>query len=128
MFHVSTMIPASDSDVEQVERKRHLGNDVVVLVFKEGKTPFSPTVIRSHFNSVFVVVQKVQTEGPETYYQYVSSLCKLRLSYSPKLFFRLTVTSRETVEPFPPFLPVTPIYKKNRAFRDLIVSKSRFFP
>jgi len=104
MFHVSTMIPASDSDVEQVERKRHLGNDVVVLVFKEGKTPFSPTVIRSHFNSVFVVVQKVQTEGPETYYQ-------------------LTVTSRETVEPFPPFLPVTPIYKKNRAFRDLIVSK-----
>lgn len=35
----------------KVERKRHLGNDVVMLVFREGDNePFSPKCIRSQFN------------------------------------------------------------------------------
>lgn len=76
MFHVSTMIPVSESDEQQVDRKRHLGNDVVVLVFKEGNEPFSPTIIRSHFNSIFLVVQKYPTDDPDnTYYQYVLIYC-----------------------------------------------------
>lgn len=92
-----------------MERKRHLGNDVVVLVFKEGKDSFSPAVIRSHFNSVFIVVQKYLNPDDEenTYYQ-------------------LSVASREGVEPFPPFLPESPVFKKNKALRNFIVCKSRF--
>jgi len=106
MFHVSTMIPVSESDEQQVERKRHLGNDVVVLIFKEGKDPFSPTVIRSHFNSIFIVVQKYHNPEDEenTYYQ-------------------LAVASREGVEPFPPFLPECPVFKKNKALRNFLVCK-----
>ena len=33
MFHVATMIPFTAGDEQQVERKRHLGNDIVVIVF-----------------------------------------------------------------------------------------------
>jgi hypothetical protein len=41
-----------------VERKRHLGNDVVLVVFRDGgKIPFSPEHIASQFNHVFCVVQ-----------------------------------------------------------------------
>jgi hypothetical protein len=58
MFHVSTMIPFTPHDVQQVERKRHLGNDVVVIVFKEGNTPFNPCLIRSHFNRKWLFVQR----------------------------------------------------------------------
>ncbi len=75
MFHVSTLLqyfPADPQQVmqqagvplflprplrvshsqNQVERKRHLGNDVVLIVFRERgqNAPFNPRVIRSQFN------------------------------------------------------------------------------
>lgn len=51
MFHVSTYLPYTPLDPQQVERKRHIGNDVVLIVFKEGDEPFVPTKITSNFNS-----------------------------------------------------------------------------
>lgn len=36
MFHVSTYIPYYSKDQQQVERKRHIGNDVVVIIFRDG--------------------------------------------------------------------------------------------
>jgi RAP1 GTPase activating protein 1 len=50
MYHVSTLLPHSKKDVQQLERKRHLGNDVVVIVFQAGDTIFDPTCIASEFN------------------------------------------------------------------------------
>jgi hypothetical protein len=50
-FHVSTLIPHSATDTQQIRRKRHLGNDNVLIVWKEGKQLFNPAAIRSHFNS-----------------------------------------------------------------------------
>lgn len=31
MFHVSTLLPHSDRDSQQIERKRHIGNDRVTI-------------------------------------------------------------------------------------------------
>lgn len=51
MFHVSTMLPYFPKDEQQVERKRHLGNDVVVIIFKESADDsFSPQNMASQFN------------------------------------------------------------------------------
>jgi len=51
MFHVSTLLPFFPDDPQQVERKRHLGNDVVLIIFREEPNePFSPLTIRSQFN------------------------------------------------------------------------------
>lgn len=38
-----------------MERKRHLGNDVVLIIFRErgNNTPFNPKVIRSQFNRTY---------------------------------------------------------------------------
>ena len=69
MFHVSTLLPYVGNDDQQLERKRHLGNDVVLIIFKEGNTPFSPKIIRSHFNCIFLVVQKVPSLDSITSYQ-----------------------------------------------------------
>ncbi|KAL7980959.1 hypothetical protein Chor_002113 [Crotalus horridus] len=52
MFHVSTMLPYSKENKQQVERKRHIGNDIVTIVFQEGEAAspaFKPSMIRSHF-------------------------------------------------------------------------------
>lgn len=50
MFHVSTMLPFNPNDEQQVCKKRHIGNDVVVIIFKENNIPFDPLCIRSQFN------------------------------------------------------------------------------
>ena len=42
----------------QLLRKRHIGNDIVTVIFQEpGAEPFSPKNIRSHFQHVFIVVR-----------------------------------------------------------------------
>ncbi|KAF3849304.1 hypothetical protein F7725_015801 [Dissostichus mawsoni] len=55
MFHVSTMLPYSKENKQQVERKRHIGNDIVTIVFQEGddaSSSFKPSMIRSHFTRI----------------------------------------------------------------------------
>ncbi|KAK7902214.1 hypothetical protein WMY93_018983, partial [Mugilogobius chulae] len=58
MFHVSTMLPYTPNNRQQLLRKRHIGNDIVTIVFQEpGALPFTPKNIRSHFQHVFVIVK-----------------------------------------------------------------------
>jgi len=69
MFHVSTMLPYSETDAQQLERKRHLGNDIVVIVFLEGEgvVPYDPNVLKSEFNHAFVIVQPLGRGGEQLY-------------------------------------------------------------
>jgi hypothetical protein len=71
MFHVSTMLPFTPDDPQQIERKRHIGNDIVVIIFQEGTTPFYPGCIRSYFNHVFFVIRKELSETGKTMYRCV---------------------------------------------------------
>ncbi|KAJ8378837.1 hypothetical protein AAFF_G00234060 [Aldrovandia affinis] len=58
MFHVSTLLPYTPNNRQQLLRKRHIGNDIVTIVFQEpGALPFTPKNIRSHFQHVFVIVK-----------------------------------------------------------------------
>ena len=44
----------------QLQRKRHIGNDIVCVVFLEASdTNFSPACIKSHFLHTFIVVRSV---------------------------------------------------------------------
>ena len=54
MFHVSTLLPYSATDKQQLARKRHIGNDICTVIFVDEEasstTPsFSPAAISSHF-------------------------------------------------------------------------------
>lgn len=55
MFHVSTLLKFTAGDEQQVERKRYLGNDVVVIIFRDGAEgeeicPIDPSAFHSQFN------------------------------------------------------------------------------
>lgn len=64
MFHVATLLPHSEDDEQQLAKKRHIGNDVVVVVFHEDERPFDPSAFVSQFNHIFVVVAKAgQQDG-----------------------------------------------------------------
>jgi len=50
MFHVSTMLPYVATDPQQLSRKRHIGNDIVTIIFvDEPDFKFNPTSVVSHF-------------------------------------------------------------------------------
>ncbi|NXU97628.1 SIPA1 protein, partial [Cettia cetti] len=69
MFHVSTMLPFTPRNPQQLLRKRHIGNDIVTIVFQEpGARPFSPRALRSHFQHVFLVVRVHEPCTPKTTY------------------------------------------------------------
>ncbi|XP_031567851.1 rap1 GTPase-activating protein 1-like [Actinia tenebrosa] len=104
MFHVSTLLPFSNGDSQQVQRKRHIGNDIVSIVFQDENTPFSPMSIRSHFLHVFIVVQVEEPNTPNTRY-------------------KVSVTAREDVPPFGPKLPNPAVFKKGPEFRKFLLTK-----
>lgn len=86
MYHVSTMLPYVATDEQKLERKRHLGNDVAMIVYKEGNQKFDPTCIHSMFNHIFIVVQKDDNSD-----KYRFDINHLFLSFSFKyLFFFLS--------------------------------------
>ena len=68
LFHVASLLPYSPGDAQQLQRKRHIGNDIVAIVFQEEPTPFSPDMIASHFLHAFVVVQPVEPCTPNARY------------------------------------------------------------
>lgn len=58
MFHVSTQLPYEKHDSQKLQRKRHIGNDIVCVVFLEAdNTTFSPACIKSHFLHTFILVR-----------------------------------------------------------------------
>nr|AAL02129.1 serine-rich synapse associated protein SERSAP1 [Rattus norvegicus] len=105
MFHVSTMLPYTPNNKQQLLRKRHIGNDIVTIVFQEpGAQPFSPKNIRSHFQHVFVIVR---AHNPCT-----ESVC-----------YSVAVTRSRDVPSFGPPIPKGVTFPKSNVFRDFLLAK-----
>ncbi|XP_077361579.1 rap1 GTPase-activating protein 2-like isoform X3 [Festucalex cinctus] len=104
MFHVSTKLPFTEGDTQQLQRKRHIGNDIVAVVFQEEATPFVPDMIASNFLHAFVLVQ-------------AEDACSHNTSY------KVSVTAREDVPPFGPPLPNPAVFKKGPEFREFLLTK-----
>ncbi|XP_069682783.1 rap1 GTPase-activating protein 1 isoform X2 [Periplaneta americana] len=104
IFHVSTLLPYRDSDPQQLQRKRHIGNDIVAIVFQESNTPFSPDMIASHFLHAFIVVQVLDPNSPNTRY-------------------KVSVTARDDVPFFGPTLPSPAVFKKGPEFKEFLLTK-----
>eukprot|EP01102_Stenamoeba_stenopodia_P009589 TRINITY_DN283_c0_g4_i2.p1 TRINITY_DN283_c0_g4~~TRINITY_DN283_c0_g4_i2.p1 ORF type:complete len:1041 (+),score=351.25 TRINITY_DN283_c0_g4_i2:113-3235(+) len=106
MFHVAPFLPYSKTNSQQIERKRHIGNDVVVVVFQESdKKPYCPKTISSHVNHVIVVIRPIKDND--------------------KTKYKMAVSVKQGMQPFSPILgpSLDTIYEKNDVFKDLFFSK-----
>ncbi|KAL8581857.1 hypothetical protein ACOMHN_010231 [Nucella lapillus] len=103
MFHVSTLLPHSSGDPQQLQKKRHIGNDIVAVVFQEENTPFMPNVIASHFLHCYIVIQPVNPNTDHTTY-------------------RVCVAARQDVPPFGPSLDIS-VFSKGAELRDFVLTK-----
>lgn len=85
------------SHLLQLLRKRHIGNDIVTVIFQDpGCEPFSPRCIRSQFQHIFIVVR---VEDPCTFatkYRYMSTL-NLLIQYTCTCTSMYTYTHACTV-------------------------------
>ncbi|KAI4814513.1 hypothetical protein KUCAC02_003705 [Chaenocephalus aceratus] len=106
MFHVSTMLPYTSNNTQQLLRKRHVGNDIVTIVFQEpGALPFTPKTIRSHFQHVFIIIQVHEPCTDNTYY-------------------RVAVTRSKDMPLFGPLFPKGARFPRSSAFRDFLLAKA----
>lgn len=104
MFHVAPLLPHTAGDAQQLQRKRHVGNDIVAIVFQEKITPFTPDMIASHFLHAFIVVTHLESVGGETRY-------------------KVAVTARDDVPFFGPTLPQPSIFRKGNEFKEFLLTK-----
>ncbi|KAL7749241.1 hypothetical protein RI367_005393 [Sorochytrium milnesiophthora] len=99
MFHVSTMLPHNPADLQQLEKKRHIGNDIVVIIFQDSNTPFQLSTLTSKQNHVVVLVQPDNGR------------------------YRVAVCGKNGVPAFQPDLPDPPIFNKDPVGRDFFLHK-----
>ncbi|NXS58252.1 SI1L3 protein, partial [Brachypteracias leptosomus] len=105
MFHVSTMLPYTPNNRQQLLRKRHIGNDIVTIIFQEpGALPFTPQNIRSHFQHVFIIVR--------AHHPCTDNVC-----------YSVAVTRSKDVPPFGPPIPLGVTFRKSETFRDFLLAK-----
>ncbi|XP_063244415.1 rap1 GTPase-activating protein 1 isoform X9 [Bacillus rossius redtenbacheri] len=104
IFHVSTLLPFTDHDPQQLQRKRHIGNDIVAIVFQETNTPFCPDMIASHFLHAYIVVQVLDPNSSNTRY-------------------KVSVTARDDVPFFGPTLPSPAIFTKGPELKQFLLTK-----
>ncbi|XP_051895143.1 rap1 GTPase-activating protein 1 isoform X2 [Pristis pectinata] len=104
MFHVSTKLPYTEGDAQQLQRKRHIGNDIVAIVFQDENTPFVPDMIASNFLHAYVVVQ-------------------VQYPCSDNTLYKVSVTARDDVPFFGPTLPDPAVFKKGPEFQEFLLTK-----
>eukprot|EP00040_Diaphanoeca_grandis_P035893 m.226809 g.226809 ORF g.226809 m.226809 type:complete len:906 (-) comp33502_c0_seq2:307-3024(-) len=108
VFHVSTLLPWSSTNPQQVERKRHLGNNVCNIIFLEDaedveedqETPFLVDKFASQFTHIFAVVWP-KKDGR----------------------YKLKVFTKNTVPEYGPPLPNPAIFENLEELRHFLIVK-----
>ncbi|KAI8971612.1 hypothetical protein BDF20DRAFT_688664 [Mycotypha africana] len=105
VFHVAPMMPSQMNDRQQVLRKKHIGNDIVCIIFLEGsgKQKFNPEAIRSQFLHVYIIVRPETSGG--------------------RKFWRVEVVRKSGIKDFGPPLPSPPVFYDDATLKDYLTVK-----
>ncbi|KAI8875458.1 hypothetical protein K501DRAFT_289358 [Backusella circina FSU 941] len=104
MYHVASLMPSRQNDAQQVHRKRYIGNDIVCIVFIEGKNQkFDPESIRSQFLHVFILIYLEQNDE--------------------QAIWRVEVVHDKNVAEFGPPIPSPPLFYNEHELGDFLILK-----
>ncbi|XP_028709750.1 tuberin isoform X12 [Peromyscus leucopus] len=56
VFHIATLMPTKDVDKHRCDKKRHLGNDFVSIIYNDSGEDFKLGTIKGQFNFVHVII------------------------------------------------------------------------
>ncbi|KNC53931.1 uncharacterized protein AMSG_12276 [Thecamonas trahens ATCC 50062] len=103
MFHVSTELQYDETDEQRIQRKRFIGNDIVVVVFVEDEhTLFSGSALTSEYTNVLLVVSPITYQGAA--------------------YYRVAVARNKGVPAFGP--PAAALYPRNAGFAAFLLTKA----
>lgn len=106
MFHVPTLMPNTGEDNKYLGKKRHVGNDVLCVVFTDQpETSFSPLWIKSQFLYAYILVQV------------------LPASTDHRMKFKVSVICRQEVPWFGPRLSHDGTFNEGDVFREWLLKK-----
>lgn len=138
-FHVSTLLPFAGNDPQQIQRKRHIGNDIVTLVIAEGNCDVNRSSFRSHFLHVLVIVQVYPNDFSQLSSHMRLASAKTGSGGSPELtersvqdsilaraldrrfVYRVTVLRNRDVPSFGPELPNPAVFTSASEFRGWLI-------
>lgn len=102
MFHISTLLPWTRNDPQQIERKKHIGNDIVIIIFQDkgSEDLWSPSLLSSKFPHIYAVVR-----------------CEDDHKY------RIALNIKDKVNRFGPPLPHPPVFTDPILFRNFLIAK-----
>ncbi|ELP91369.1 rap GTPase-activating protein, putative [Entamoeba invadens IP1] len=108
MFHVATMLQHVEEDPQHLDKKRHIGNDVVVIIFKESNGKKDDEIdlnsFVTQFNHVFIIVTPTIVKG------------------SP--FYKVCVCCKSAVQAFLPRFPPEKLFKRDEVFKEWLLCKA----
>jgi len=104
MFHVCTYLPFSPDDKQQLERKRHIGNDIVVIVFLENpEVSFVPKILISEMTNVICVISPENSTEVKRY--------------------RCAFAYKNGISISSPYLPYPGVFNIDNDFRNFLLTK-----
>eukprot|EP00009_Paramoeba_aestuarina_P004286 CAMPEP_0201511628 /NCGR_PEP_ID=MMETSP0161_2-20130828/4045_1 /ASSEMBLY_ACC=CAM_ASM_000251 /TAXON_ID=180227 /ORGANISM="Neoparamoeba aestuarina, Strain SoJaBio B1-5/56/2" /LENGTH=382 /DNA_ID=CAMNT_0047907193 /DNA_START=105 /DNA_END=1253 /DNA_ORIENTATION=+ len=120
MFHVGPLLPSGEGD-QHLAKKRHIGNDIVVVLFKDkdADDPIDPKIFVSEFNHIFAVVQKVSLQELER----LESEGVLTDFNRNKTYYRIAFCSKEGVHSSEPAIPYPGVFEKNEKLHRFFLTK-----
>ncbi|KAJ1986165.1 hypothetical protein H4R33_003526 [Dimargaris cristalligena] len=100
MFHVAPLLPFNPIDFQRIERKRHIGNDILVIVYHDSELPYDISTITSKQNHIICIVKPEQNQ------------------------YRVEFLARESVPSFGPLWSAPFHLSQNNQSRELFLEKS----
>jgi RAP1 GTPase activating protein 1 len=108
MWHVPALMPYFPGDEQQLERKKHVGNDRAIVIFQEeGGAPFPADIVASKAVHLCIVVQPFHKEGDET------------------IHYRVGCAYKQSVPFFEPHIPQMVEYRRGATFREILLNKRK---
>jgi len=113
MFHVAPLLPYSPGNTQQLHKKRHLGNDIVMIVFQDyGCEPYIPNCVKSQFIQIIIVVR---------------ALSPVPAGSKPgdhgPVYYQVSVVQQAELTNFGPPLPIPALFEHSPYFRSWLLSK-----
>ncbi|KAJ1527617.1 hypothetical protein ONE63_007580 [Megalurothrips usitatus] len=84
-FHVATLMPTRDSDPCCTDKKRHIGNNYVTIVFNESGEDFSVQTIKGQFSYACVEIQPLDHGSNQVTLRTRDELTELGLTGEPRV-------------------------------------------
>eukprot|EP01105_Mastigella_eilhardi_P021159 TRINITY_DN509_c0_g1_i5.p1 TRINITY_DN509_c0_g1~~TRINITY_DN509_c0_g1_i5.p1 ORF type:complete len:1273 (-),score=278.82 TRINITY_DN509_c0_g1_i5:103-3897(-) len=126
MYHVATLIPSKPSDPQQIDRKKHVGNDIVAIIFKDRADANDTVDVSSfltNFTHVFFCISPalpsddVPVEGQPKKEQSPRAPAGVER-------YRIQVCHKTGLQPYPPFLKESPaLYIRSETLRHFLMQK-----